>query len=128
MKVYYDKDADLAVVKSKKIAIIGYGSQGHAHANNLQDSGVQVVVGLREGSGSVAKAEKAGLKVMPIAKAVAQADVVMILAPDEKQAGLYKEDIEPKFKKGVALAFPHGFNIHFGRSQPRKDLGVFIVA
>jgi ketol-acid reductoisomerase len=128
MKVYYDKDADLSVVKGKKIAIIGYGSQGHAHANNLQESGVQVVVGLREGSGSVAKAEKAGLKVLPIAKAVAQADVVMILAPDEKQAGLYKEHIEPNLKKGVALAFAHGFNIHFGRIQPRKDLDVFMVA
>ena len=128
MKVYYDKDADLSVVKSKKIAIIGYGSQGHAHANNLQDSGVQVVVGLREGSGSAAKAEKAGLKVLSIPKAVAQADVVMILAPDEKQAGLYKEHIEPNLKKGVALAFAHGFNIHFDRIQPRKDLDVFMVA
>jgi ketol-acid reductoisomerase len=128
MKVYYDKDADLSVVRSKKIAVIGYGSQGHAHANNLQESGVQVVVGLREGSGSVAKAEKAGLKVLPIPKAVAQADVVMILAPDEKQAGLYKDHIEPNLKKGVALAFAHGFNIHFGRIQPRKDLDVFMVA
>ncbi len=128
MKVYYDKDADLSVVKSKKIAIIGYGSQGHAHANNLRDNGVQVVVGLREGSGSWAKAEKAGLKVLPIPQAVAQADVVMVLAPDEKQAALYKEHIEPNLKKGVALAFAHGFNIHFDRIRPRKDLDVFMVA
>ncbi len=128
MKVYYDRDADLSVVRGKKIAIIGYGSQGHAHANNLKESGVQVTVGLREGSGSAAKAEKAGLKVLPIAQAVAQADVVMILAPDEKQAALYKEHIEPNLKKGAALAFAHGFNIHFGRIQPRKDLDVFMVA
>lgn len=128
MKVYYDKDADLALIKKKKVTIVGYGSQGHAHANNLQDSGVDVVVGLREGSGSWLKAERAGLDVQPIAKAVADADVIMILAPDEHQAAIYKEHIEPNLKKGAALAFAHGFNIHFGRIKPHKDIDVFMVA
>ena len=108
MKVYYDKDADLSIIQSKKVAILGYGSQGHAHANNLQDSGVSVTVGLRPGSASAAKAEKAGLTVKPVADAVAEADVVMVLVPDEHQARLYREDIAPNIKQGAALAFAHG--------------------
>ena len=128
MKVYYDKDADLSIIKKKKVAIIGYGSQGHAHANNLKDSGVSVVVGLRKGSASETKAKKAKLNVMSIEKAVKGADVVMILAPDEHQAKLYEESIEPNIKKGAALAFAHGFNIHFGRIVPRADLDVIMIA
>jgi ketol-acid reductoisomerase len=128
MKVYYDKDADLGIIKGKKVAIIGYGSQGHAHANNLKDSGVDVTVGLREGSASWEKAEKAGLKVKAVPDAVKDADVIMILAPDEKQAALYKEHVEPNLKQGAALAFAHGFNIHFGFIEPRADLDVFMVA
>ena len=128
MKVYYDKDADLSIIQSKKVAILGYGSQGHAHANNLQDSGVQVTVGLRTGSASAAKAEKAGLTVKPVAQAVAEADVVMVLVPDEHQARLYREDIAPNIKQGAALAFAHGFNIHFGQIEPRTDLDVIMVA
>jgi ketol-acid reductoisomerase len=128
MKVYYDKDADLSVIRKKKVAIIGYGSQGHAHANNLQDSGVTVTVGLRKGSTSEAKAKKAKLKVQSIEDAVKGADVVMILAPDEHQARLYRESIEPNIKKGAALAFAHGFNIHFGQIEPRADLDVIMIA
>jgi ketol-acid reductoisomerase len=128
MKVYYDKDADLSVIKGKKVAIIGYGSQGHAHANNLKDSGVSVVVGLREGSSSRAKAQAAGLEVANVADAVTAADVVMILAPDEKQAELYRNEIEPNLKEGAALAFAHGFNIHFGYIEMRDDMDVFMVA
>jgi len=128
MKVYYDKDADLAIIKSKKVAIIGYGSQGHAHANNLKDSGVDVVVGLREGSASSAKAENAGLTVKPIGVAVAEADVVMVLAPDEHQAALYRDEIAPNLKAGAALAFAHGFNIHFGQIQPHADMDVIMIA
>jgi ketol-acid reductoisomerase len=128
MKVYYDKDADLSVIKGKKIAIIGYGSQGHAHANNLKDSGLSVVVGLREGSSSRSKAEASGLQVANISDAVAMADVIMILAPDEKQAELYKNEIEPNLKAGASLAFAHGFNIHFGYIKPADDMDVFMVA
>ncbi|MHB1951415.1 MAG: ketol-acid reductoisomerase [Acidiferrobacteraceae bacterium] len=128
MKIFYDKDADLSVIRGKKVAIIGYGSQGHAHANNLKDSGVSVVVGLREGSASWTKAERSGLTVKPVAQAVQEADVVMILAPDEHQARIYDEAIGPNLKQGAALAFAHGFNIHFGRIVPRKDLDVFMVA
>ena len=128
MQVYYDKDADLSIIKSKKVAIIGYGSQGHAHANNLQDSGVDVIVGLRAGSASAVKAENAGLTVMAIADAVAAADVVMILAPDEHQAALYREQVEPNIKQGAALAFAHGFNIHFEQVEPRADLDVIMIA
>ncbi len=128
MKVYYDKDADLSIIRKKKVAIIGYGSQGHAHANNLQDSGVTVTVGLRKGSASEAKAKKAKLKVLSIEDAVKGADVVMILAPDEHQARLYRESIEPNIKKGAALAFAHGFNIHFGQIEPRADLDVIMIA
>lgn len=128
LNIYYDKDADLALIQSKKVAIIGYGSQGHAHANNLKDSGVSVTVGLREGSSSWAKAETAGLDVKSIGDAVAAADVVMILAPDEHQGDLYREEIEPNIKQGAALAFAHGFNIHFGQIVPRADLDVFMIA
>ena len=128
MKVYYDKDADLAIIRSKKVAIIGYGSQGHAHANNLKDSGVQVTVGLRLGSASAVKAENSGLTVKSVADAVKAADVVMILAPDQHQAKIYREDIEPNIKKGAALAFAHGFNIHFGQIDPRADLDVIMIA
>ena len=128
MKVYYDKDADLSLIKGKQVAILGYGSQGHAHANNLQESGVDVVVGLREGSASWSKAEKAGLTVKTIEDAVKGADVVMILLPDEKQAAIYKEEIEPNLKSGTTLAFAHGFNIHFGFIEPKPDMDVFMVA
>lgn len=128
MHVHYDKDADLSIIKGKKVAIIGYGSQGHAHANNLKDSGVDVVVGLRPGSASSAKAEGAGLTVRSVEEAVKSADVVMILAPDEHQARLYAEQIEPNIKQGAALAFAHGFNIHFEQIQPRADLDVIMIA
>ena len=128
MNIYYDKDGDLAIIKGKKVAIIGYGSQGHAHANNLKDSGVDVVVGLRAGSISEAKAKNAGLTVQPVDQAVKGADVVMILAPDEHQAKLYRDNVEPNIKKGAALAFAHGFNIHFGQIEPRADLDVIMIA
>ncbi|MCG5535321.1 ketol-acid reductoisomerase [Ectothiorhodospira mobilis] len=128
MQVYYDKDADLSIIQGMKVAIIGYGSQGHAHANNLKDSGVDVTVGLRPGSASAKKAENAGLNVKNIEVAVKGADLVMVLAPDEHQARLYAEQIEPNLKEGGALAFAHGFNIHFGQIQPRADLDVIMVA
>ena len=128
MNIYYDKDADLSLIQGRKVTIVGYGSQGHAHANNLKDSGVEVTVGLRPGSGSAAKAENAGLKVADIAEAVQGADVVMILAPDEHQAALYREVIEPNIKQGAALAFAHGFNIHFEQVEPREDLDVIMIA
>jgi len=128
MKIYYDKDADLSLIKSKTVAIIGYGSQGHAHANNLKDSGVNVVVGLRAGSSSLAKAENAGLTVMEVEQAVAAADLVMILAPDEHQARIYRENIGPNLKQNAALAFAHGFNIHFGQIEPRADVDVIMIA
>jgi len=128
LDVYYDKDADLSIIKSKKVAIIGYGSQGHAHATNLHDSGVDVVVGLRAGSSSVAKAEAHGLKVSNVADAVAASDVVMILTPDEFQSVLYKEEIEPNIKNGATLAFAHGFAIHYNQVTPRADLNVVMIA
>jgi ketol-acid reductoisomerase len=128
MNVYYDKDADLSIIQSKKVAIIGYGSQGHAHANNLKDSGVSVVVGLREGSSSAVKAQNAGLEVKPIAEAVAAADLIMVLAPDEHQSALYEEQIEPNIKKGSVLAFAHGFNVHFEVIEARPDLDVIMIA
>jgi len=128
LNIYYDKDADLSLIQARKVAIIGYGSQGHAHANNLKDSGVEVVVGLRPGSGSWQKAEGAGLAVAAIADATASADLVMILAPDEHQADLYASEIEPNIKQGAALAFAHGFNIHFGQIVPRADLDVIMIA
>jgi len=128
MKVYYDKDADLSLVKGKNVAIIGYGSQGHAHALNLKDSGVRVTVGLRKGGASWSKAEKAGLKVADVAEAVRQADVVMMLLPDEQIANVYKTDVEPHIKQGASLAFAHGFNVHYGQVVPRADLDVWMVA
>jgi ketol-acid reductoisomerase len=128
MNIYYDKDADLSIIRGKKVSIIGYGSQGHAHANNLKDSGVDVTVGLRPGSISEAKAKNAGLTVKPIEDAVKIADVVMILAPDEHQAKLYRDKIEPNIRKGAALAFAHGFNIHFEQIEPRADLDVIMIA
>ncbi|QIL91526.1 ketol-acid reductoisomerase [Microbulbifer harenosus] len=129
MQVYYDKDCDLSLIKAKTVAIVGYGSQGHAHANNLKDSGVSnVVVGLRKGSASWAKAEKAGLRVAEVADAVKDADVVMILTPDEYQAAVYREQVAPNLKAGAALAFAHGFNIHFELIQPPKDVDVIMIA
>jgi ketol-acid reductoisomerase len=128
MKVYYDKDADLSLVKGKNVTIIGYGSQGHAHAQNLNDSGVKVTVGVRKGGPSWVKAEKAGLKVADVADAVKQADVVMMLLPDEQIAAVYKSDVEPNIKQGASLAFAHGFNVHYGQVVPRADLDVWMVA
>lgn len=129
MQVYYDKDCDQGIVKSKQIAIVGYGSQGHAHALNLRDSGVEnITIALRKGSSSWAKAEAEGLKVAEIADAVAQADIVMILAPDEYQADIYNESIAPNLKKGATLAFAHGFNIHFQLIEPTEDLDVIMIA
>ncbi len=127
MKIYYDKDADLQQIRSKQVAVIGYGSQGHAHALNLKESGVPVVVGLREGK-SWKKAEASGLKVMPVADAVKMADVVMILAPDEAQPAIYRQEIAPHLKAGAYLAFGHGFNIHFGQIVPPANINVFMVA
>ena len=128
IKVFYDKDAKLANIKGKKVAIIGYGSQGHAHALNLKESGVTVTVGLRKGSGSWKKAEKAGLVVKEVAAAVKAADVVMVLAPDQDQRKIYEDSIEPNLKQGGVLAFAHGFNVHFQLIQPRADLDVIMVA
>ena len=128
MKIYYEKDADLSIIRSKKVAIVGYGSQGHAHALNLKDSGVKVTVALREGSPSVKKAQNAGLTVKNIADAVKEADLVMVLAPDEHQRKIYSENIEPNLKKGVTLAFAHGFNIHYNQIVPRADLDVIMIA
>jgi ketol-acid reductoisomerase len=128
MKVYYDKDADLSLVKGKKVTIIGYGSQGHAHAQNLQDSGIKVTVALRKGGASWDKAKKGGIKVAEMAEAIKGADIVMVLLPDEHHAQVYQESIEPNIKKGASLAFAHGFNIHYGLIQPRTDLDVWMVA
>ena len=128
VKMYYDKDANWEMLNGKTIAIIGYGSQGHAHALNLKESGAKVIVGLYEGSKSWAKAEAAGLTVMTAADAAKAADVVMMLIPDEKQAATYKKDIAPNLKAGAALAFAHGFNIHFGQIVPPADIDVFMVA
>jgi ketol-acid reductoisomerase len=127
MKVFYDKDCDLSLIKGKTVAIIGYGSQGHAHAQNLNDSGVKVVVGLRKGGASWDKVAKAGLKVAEVNEAVASADVVMILLPDENIAAVYKE-IESSLKQGASLAFAHGFNVHYNQVVPRADLDVWMVA
>jgi len=128
MNVYYDKDADLSIIKGKTVTILGYGSQGHAHANNLKDSGVEVIVGLRDGSSSAAKAGNAGLTVKPVAEAVAAADIVMMLVPDESQAALYRDEVAPNIKQGAALAFAHGFNIHYEQIEPRADLDVIMIA
>jgi len=127
MNVYYDKDADLSLVKGKTVTILGYGSQGHAHAQNLNDSGVNVTVGLRKGGPSWGKAEKAGLKVLEVTEAVKAADIVMILLPDEQIAAVYN-DVAAHMKQGASLAFAHGFNIHYGQVIPRADLDVWMVA
>ena len=128
MKVYYDKDADLSLVKGKNVTIIGYGSQGHAHAQNLTDSGVKVTVGLRKGGASWSKVEAAKIKVAEVADAVKAADIVMMLLPDEQIAAVYKNDVEPYIKQGASLAFAHGFNVHYGQVVPRADLDVWMVA
>ncbi|WP_119679027.1 ketol-acid reductoisomerase [Indioceanicola profundi] len=129
MRVYYDRDADVNLIKGKKVAVVGYGSQGHAHALNLKDSGVaEVRVALRPGSASAAKAEKAGLTVVTAAEAAAWADVTMILTPDELQADLYRDEIGPNLRQGAAIAFGHGLNVHFRLIEPRPDLDVFMVA
>jgi len=128
ISVYYDKDADLSIIQSRKVTILGYGSQGHAHALNLKDSGVDVTVGLRKNSKTWAKAANAGLKVLEVADAVKTADVVMILAPDQDQRAIYEQSVVDNLKEGGVLAFAHGFNIHFGLIQPRADLDVIMVA
>ncbi len=128
LNMYYDKDADLSIIKGKKVAIIGFGSQGHAHAMNLQDSGVDVVVGLRAGSSSVAKAEAVGLSVKDVPDAVDGADIVMMLTPDEFQGQLYRDVLEPNLKEGATLAFAHGFAIHYNQVSPRADLDVIMIA
>ncbi|MGH7830021.1 MAG: ketol-acid reductoisomerase [Candidatus Binatia bacterium] len=128
MQVYYDRDADLKFIRTKRVAVLGYGSQGHAHANNLRDSGVDVIVGLKRGSGSWPKAEKAGHKVMETADAAKSVDVIMILLPDELQGDIYAKDIAPGLQKGNYLAFGHGFNIHFKRIVPPPEVNVFMVA
>ncbi len=128
MNIYYDKDCDLSIIKGMKVTIVGYGSQGHAHANNLKDSGVDVTIALREGSTSAAKAEAAGLAVKNTADAVKDADLVMILTPDEFQSQLYKNEIEPNIKQGATLAFAHGFSIHYNQIVPRADLDVIMIA
>lgn len=127
-KIYYEADCDINVLKGKTVAIIGYGSQGHAHALNLHDSGVDVVVGLYEGSKSAERAKKAGLKVLTVPEATRVADIIMILIPDERQADMYKKDIEPNLTEGKAIAFAHGFNIHFGQIKPPKFVDVFMIA
>jgi ketol-acid reductoisomerase len=128
MKVYYDKDADLSLIKGKQVAIIGYGSQGHAHAQNLRDSGVNVVVGLRKGGASWSKVEAAGIKVAEVNDAVKMADLVMILLPDENIPEVYNNNVAPNIKQGATLAFAHGFNIHYNQVIPRADLDVIMVA
>ncbi len=128
MNIYYDKDADVKLLKGKKIAVIGYGSQGFAHSNNLKDSGMDVIVGLKEGSKSAEKAKAAGLTVMTTEDAAKAADIMMILVPDELQGDMYKNCIAPHLKKGAYLAFAHGFNIHFGQIVPREDINVFMAA
>ena len=128
LNVYYDKDCNQDIIKSKKVAMIGFGSQGHAHAENLRDSGVEVVVGLRKGGSSWAKAEAKNFSVMTVAEASAVADVVMILLPDENQAEIYENEIAPNLKSGATIAFGHGFNIHYGRIKPASDINVTMIA
>ena len=128
VNIYYDKDCDISIIKGMKVAILGYGSQGHAHANNLKDSGVDVVVALRPGSASAAKAEAAGLSVATVEDAVAASDLVMVLTPDEFQSQLYRDQIEPNLKNGATLAFAHGFAIHYNQIVPREDLDVVMIA
>lgn len=129
MKIFYDKDADLGIIKSKKVAIIGYGSQAHAHAQNLRDSGVEnVKIALREGSSSIAKAQKAGFEVLTNKEAAKWADLIMVLAPDENQAEIYANDLKDNMKQGATLAFAHGLNVHFKLIDARKDLDVVMIA
>ena len=128
MKIFYDEDANLEIIQSLKVTIIGYGSQGHAHANNLKDSGVDVTVGLREDSSSWKKAEEAGLKVAPVTEAVNGADLVMILAPDEFQQAIFESQIQPNLKPNAVLAFAHGFNVHFQKIVPSADTSVIMIA
>ncbi|MGP4843830.1 ketol-acid reductoisomerase [Marinobacter sp. 1Y8] len=128
MQVYYDKDCDLSIIQGKKVAIVGYGSQGHAHANNLKESGVDVIVALREGSSSAAKAQGAGLTVKSVVEAAKEADIVMLLAPDENQKAIYENEVEPNLKKGAVLAFAHGFAVHYNQIVARKDLDVVMIA
>ena len=128
MNIYYDKDADLSIVKGKKVAIIGFGSQGHAHANNLKDSGVDVVIGLHEGSKSTDKAKKSGFEVLSVSEASKDADLIMLLIPDENQADVFNNDIEPNLKKGSTLGFAHGFNIHFKTIKPSEDINIIMIA
>ncbi|WP_353662986.1 ketol-acid reductoisomerase [Hydrogenimonas sp. SS33] len=128
LNVYYDKDCDLSLIRSKKVAMIGFGSQGHAHAENLRDSGVDVVVGLREGGSSWKKAQAKGFTVLPVAEAVKEADVVVILLPDETQKAVYDNEIAPNLKSGATVSFGHGFNIHYGRIKPAEDINVMMVA
>ncbi|WP_340315568.1 ketol-acid reductoisomerase [Rhizorhabdus argentea] len=129
MRVYYDRDADIGLIKTKKVAIVGYGSQGHAHAQNLRDSGVaDVAIALRPGSATAQKAEGAGFKVLSNAEAAKWADIIMVLAPDEHQAGIYADDLRDNLKPGAALAFAHGLNVHFGLIEPRADIDVFMIA
>ena len=126
--IYYDADVDAGLIENRKVAILGYGSQGHAHALNLRDSGVDVRIGLREGSSSRAKAEAEGLRVLSIADAVKEADIIMVLLPDTEQARVYEEDILPNLDERDSLAFAHGFNIHFGRVKPAAGIDVFMIA
>ena len=128
MNIYYDKDADLSIIKSKKVAIIGYGSQGHAHANNLKESGVDVVIGLHDSSKSADKARNSGFEVLSVAEATKISDLVMLLIPDENQADVYSEDIESNLKKGASLGFAHGFNIHFETIKPNNDTNIIMIA
>ncbi len=128
LNVYYDKDCDLSIIRSKKVAMIGFGSQGHAHAENLRDSGVEVIVGLRKGGSSWKKAEAKGFEVKEVPEAVKEADVVVILLPDETQKEVYDNEIAPNLKSGATISFGHGFNIHYGRIQPAKDINVMMVA
>lgn len=128
MKLYYDKDANLDLLKSKTVAVLGYGSQGHAHAQNLHDNGVEVVVGLREGSSSREKVTNDGLSVYSVSEAVSQADIVMVLMPDEVQPEVYQNEVAPNLKDGAALAFAHGFNIHFNQIRPAENIDVFMIA
>ena len=128
MQIYYDKDADLSNIKNKRVVIVGYGSQGHAHANNLKDSGIDVSVALRKDSSSWQKAEEAGFKVQEVKEAVKEADLVMVLMPDELQSSTYTSEIKENIKHGAVLAFAHGFNIHFEMILPREDLDVVMIA
>ena len=128
MNIYYDKDADLSIIKNTKVAIIGYGSQGHAHANNLKESGVDVVIGLHDNSKSIEKAKSSGFNVMSVADATKKSDLIMLLIPDENQAEVYKKDIAPNLKKGCSLGFAHGFNIHFKTIQPESEINIIMIA